>query len=95
VKGEIELKIKFMPCDIVRKKCNFLGSKLKQDDKEKDQLYMIWEIDNCFVSGYAIVSLANGNMEAWWDEDYLEFVRKGSRKEYLSVIKLIKERKRY
>ena len=88
----MRMKLNFTLYDVVRKKCDYWGRDFKKGNKEKDEFYMILGIDEELVSGYKIISLTNGNKEAWWREDYLEFVRKGSREEYLSIVRLIKAR---
>lgn len=89
------MKLNFAMYDVVKKKCDYWGEPFEEDDEEKDELYMILGFDKELKSGYEIISLKDGNEEAWWDEDYLEFVRKGSREEYLSIVRLIEAREEY
>lgn len=90
------MKYKLTRYDVVKKKCDFWGEEFEEDDneatKEKEDFYMILSVSS---SGYEIISLTDGNEECWWDEDFLEFVRKGSREEYLSIVRLIEARKEY
>lgn len=89
------MKLNFTMYDVVKKKCDFRGKPFKEDDKEKDDIYMILRFNENLSSGYEIISLTNGNSSCWWREDYLEFVRKGSREEYLSIVRLIEARQEY
>ena len=89
------MKLNFTMYDVVKKKCDYWGKDFEQGDEEKDELYMILGFDKDLKSGYEIISLKDGNEEAWWDEDYLEYVRKGSREEYLSIVRLIEAREEY
>ena len=82
------MKLNFTTYDVVKKKCDYLGEPFEEDDKEKDELYMILGFDKNLKSGYEIISLKDGNEEAGWYEDDLDFVRKGSREEYLSIVRL-------
>lgn len=90
------MKYKLTRYDVVKKKCDFWGEEFEEDDneatKEKEDFYMILSVSS---SGYEIISLTDGNEECWWDEDFLEFVRKGSREEYLSIVRLIEAREEY
>ena len=90
------MKYKLTRYDVVKKKCDFWGEEFEDDDneatKEKEDFYMILSVSS---SGYEIISLTDGNEECWWDEDFLEFVRKGSREEYLSIVRLIEAREEY
>lgn len=89
------MKLNFTMYDVVKKKCDYWGEPFDEDDKEKDDIYMILRFNENLSSGYEIISLTNGNSSCWWDEDYLEFVRKGSREEYLSIVRLIEAREEY
>ena len=89
------MKLDFTMYDVVKKKCDYWGEPFEEDDEEKDDIYMILRFDENLSSGYEIISLTNGNSSCWWDEDYLEFVRKGSREEYLSIVRLIEAREEY
>ena len=89
------MKLNFTMYDVVKKKCDYWGEPFEEDDEEKDDIYMILRFNENLMSGYEIISLTNGNSSFWWNEDYLEFVRKGSREEYLSIVRLIKAREEY
>ena len=89
------MKLNFTMYDVVKKKCDYWGKPFDEDDEEKDDVYMILRFNENLSSGYEIISLTNGNSSCWWNEDYLEFVRKGSREEYLSIVRLIEAREEY
>ena len=77
--------------DIVKKKCGFWGDEMKDPYFEPDELHIIKE---CYGGEYYIVSLEDGAGSAWWSESQLEFVRKGTLKDLIDLIKANKIHKK-